>query len=112
MHYVAPGLVKACYMIDNLRFSTLECFYANTQSFEILLKEINMAYNLSYGTFPEFTARPLINDTTHSRFEPENLISDLIRSMMIDDYYQMCQPIDCIYHYATQNTSLINILVY
>ena len=118
--YAAAGIVKGCFKIDELRLSTLECFYENTECFQNLIDAVNITYLYFTGLVPQFTPRPLVNDSTATIFQPETHVSDIIDAMMIntwnfsfsfDEYYQTCQPNYCTYLQISQETSPINIII-
>ena len=122
MSYIAPGLAKGCFMMDDLRLSTLECFYADSQCFENLLTAINITFHRYFPlNAPQLTVRPLsIDGTTTTHFNTKTRLFDIIDAMMIetwassvsfDTYYQTCQPTSCTYLQTTHETSLMHLLI-
>lgn len=118
--YSAPGIVKGCFKIDEIRLSTLECFYEKTECFQNLIDAVNITYLYFTGLVPQYTPRPLVNDSATTIFQPETHLSDIIDAMMInrwnfsfsfDEYYQTCQPSYCTYLEISQETSPINIII-
>ncbi|CAF4115857.1 unnamed protein product, partial [Adineta steineri] len=103
--YVAPGLVDACYTIDLLLLSTLQCFYTNSDCIHELFYYINKTYPASANN-PNLYAHPLIYNQTSTRFPPNTSVSSIVEEMMIEkwntslsfsDYYKACAPTYCTY---------------
>ncbi|CAF0805220.1 unnamed protein product [Adineta steineri] len=103
--YVAPGLVDACYTIDFLLLSTLQCFYTDSDCMSQLFYHINTTY-VSPTPDPNSYAHPLIYNQTSTRFPPNTSVSSIVEEMMIEqwntslsfsDYYRACAPTYCTY---------------
>ncbi|CAF4222336.1 unnamed protein product, partial [Adineta steineri] len=104
-NYVAPGLVDACYTIDLLLLSTLQCFYTNSDCMNQLFYYINKTYPASANN-PNLYAHALIYNQSSTRFPPDTSVSSIVEEMMIEqwktslsfsDYYEACAPTFCTY---------------
>ena len=116
--YIAPGLVRGCYMIDTLRLSTLQCFYDTASCFANLLKAINRSVTFLHGSMAGVNVQPLVHDDMLTQFPPTAPISAIIDSMMIerwnisssfDQYYNTCQPSYCTYMYTLRDPSILSV---
>ncbi|CAF0713039.1 unnamed protein product [Adineta steineri] len=103
--YVAPGLVDACYTIDFLLLSTLQCFYTDSDCMNQLFYHINTTY-VSPTPDPNSYAHPLTYNQTSTRFPPNTSVSSIVEEMMIEqwntslsfsNYYKACAPTYCTY---------------
>ncbi|CAF3979496.1 unnamed protein product [Adineta steineri] len=103
--YVAPGLIDACYSIDFLFLSTLQCFYTDSDCMNQLFYYINTTY-LASVINPNVYAHPLIYNQTSTRFAPNTSVSSIVEEMMIEqwntslsfsNYYKACAPTYCTY---------------
>ncbi|CAF1486126.1 unnamed protein product, partial [Adineta steineri] len=117
--YVAPGLIDACYTIDFLLLSTLQCFYTDSDCMNQLLYYINKTYPSSVKD-PNVYAHPLIYNQTSTRFPPNTSISSIVEEMMIEqwntslsfsDYYRACAPTYCTYTQIKHAETLSELLV-
>ncbi|CAF0789948.1 unnamed protein product [Adineta steineri] len=101
--FVGPGLVDACYTIDFLLLSTLQCFYTDSNCINQLLYYINKTSSTNDSNL---YAHPLIYNQTSTRFPPNTSVSSIVEEMMIEqwntsllfsDYYEACAPTYCTY---------------
>ncbi|CAF0990012.1 unnamed protein product [Adineta steineri] len=104
--YVAPGLVDACYTIDFLLLSTLQCFYTDSNCMNKLIYYTNNKTYPSPANDSNLYAHALIYNQTTTRFPPNTSVSSIVEEMMIEqwnaslsfpDYYKACAPTYCTY---------------
>ena len=97
-----PGLLVGCYVTEATLQSTLECFYDETCLTQFLSY---LRGNPSIDVFP--LDRSLLVRTT-----VQSTIQELVNYLMVEkwkfsssfpDYYQQCQPVECIYTKLTRN---------
>ncbi|CAF1153865.1 unnamed protein product [Adineta steineri] len=117
--YVAPGLIDACYTIDLLLLSTLQCFYTDSDCMNQLFYYINTTYP-SAGNDSNLYAHPLIYNQTSTRFPPNTSVSSIVEEMMIEqwnislsfsNYYKACAPTYCTYTQITHAETFSELLV-
>ncbi|CAF4033211.1 unnamed protein product [Adineta steineri] len=117
--YVAPGLIDACYTIDFLLLSTLQCFYTDSDCMNQLFYYINKTYPSSVND-PNVYAHPLIYNQTSTRFPPNTSVSSIVEEMMIEqwntslsfsNYYRACAPTYCTYTQIKHAETLSELLV-
>ncbi|CAF1449251.1 unnamed protein product, partial [Adineta steineri] len=117
--YVAPGLVNACYTIDFVLLSTLQCFYTDSDCMNHLFYYINKTYS-SAGNDSNLYAHPLIYNQTSTRFPPNTSVSSIVEEMMIEqwntslsfsDYYEACAPTYCTYTQIKHTETFSELLV-
>ncbi|CAF1541179.1 unnamed protein product [Adineta ricciae] len=101
--FVVPGMHRACYIIEALLQSTLECFYNHAclqrlQSY--ILSEVPI------GITP-------LNAALKSSYSINSTIKQLLDQLMIEEwtwsshyeqYYNHCRPVDCKYSYKSTNS--------
>lgn len=119
--YVGHGLVKACYMIDTVRLSSLECFYNNSQCSKNVFDTLNASLNFFGRPVAQFDVQPLINNHDPlTRFTPQTSLLTIINEMMIDrwnfsisfeHYYNQCQPNTCRYSYTVRDRYFLGIII-
>lgn len=117
--YIPPGLVQGCYMIDTLRLSTLECFYADSDCFPKLFQAIDRLADSFDTPLPQVDVHPLRYNAALTRFPPRTLLSHIIEEMMIenwtvdesfDQYYSACRPNYCTYVHIQQNQHFLTVI--
>ncbi|CAF4116566.1 unnamed protein product, partial [Adineta steineri] len=117
--YVAPGLINACYTIDFVLLSTLQCFYTNSDCMNQLLHYINKNYS-SLVNDSNLYAHALIYNQTSTRFPPNTSVSSIVEEMMIEqwntslsfsDYYEACAPTYCTYTQIKHTETFSELLV-
>lgn len=117
--YIVPGVVASCFIINSLMLSTLECFYSTSDCMSIIHSYIEEAYHRVTDYPQPIDVRPLVYDSTSSRFAPKATIGLIIREIMIEKwnpstsyshYYELCAPINCAYSDARRVNSAINII--
>ena len=118
-NYTAPGLIQGCYMIDTLRLSTLECFYADTVCFGNVLRAVNVSLSHFHMNLSQLNIRPLLQNEVLTHFPPQTPLSLIIDQMMIerwnisinfDQYYHTCQPTYCTYPYTMRDRNYLAII--
>ncbi|CAF4002362.1 unnamed protein product, partial [Adineta steineri] len=119
MTYAIPGSIDGCYALDSFLFSTLECFYSNSDCLSILLNYMNTSYNVIDTEIPWFSPEPLKYDSLSNHFLPNTSLSDIIREMMIEQwnyqasfnlYYKTCAPNYCTYSYTARTYNYIGVI--
>lgn len=119
--YVGHGLVKACYMIDTVRLSSLECFYNHSNCSQKVFDTLNASLNFFRQPVAQFDVRPLINNRDPlTRFTPETFLFTIINEMMIDrwnlsisfeQYYNQCRPNTCRYSYTKRDQYFLGMII-
>ena len=99
--FEVPGMYSACFEIEALLQSTLECFYNRTCIKTLQSYISSAAINVSS-----------LDASLPSRFQPNSTIEDLIHVLMVENwtltsayenYYNECKPINCVYTYVGKN---------
>lgn len=118
--YVLPGIVSSCYLIDSVLYSTLECFYSNSNCTSIILKYISKN-NYRYNDYPQWIdIAPLHFNSTKNRFPPHSSIESLLKEMLVEewnpsiryeDYYEGCSPVYCTYNDRSRRKSGISLVI-
>ncbi|CAF1388030.1 unnamed protein product [Adineta steineri] len=119
MTYAIPGSIDGCYALDSFLFSSLECFYSNSDCLSILLTYMNTSYNVIDTEIPWFSPEPLKYDPLSNHFLPNTSLSDIIKEMMIEQwnyeasfnlYYKTCAPNYCTYSYTARTYNYIGVI--
>ncbi|CAF3692114.1 unnamed protein product [Adineta steineri] len=104
-HYTVPGLYTACFPVESLLQSTLECFYDN----QVCLSFLFNYYNVS--SVNNFTL--LNSSSSASHYLPNATVGSLLAELFIEywngspnysAYFVQCQPTLCSYQTAGKNT--------
>jgi hypothetical protein len=94
------GMQTACYPLEGLLASSLECYF-DSSCLQLIV--------------PNSTAFIPLNSAETSRFSPNTTVDDLINELMVEqwsldirpeDYYTQCAPLACTYSYPHRNTWL------
>lgn len=94
-----PGMWSACYPLDGLRMSTLECWFNETCISLIRAHLIPVAVEQYI---------PALEFNKQKRFTPSTSLGDIIEELMIEEwsnatnyeaYYMACRPLTCTYTY-------------
>ncbi len=94
------GMQTACYPLEGLLASSLECYF-DSSCLQLIV--------------PNSTAFIPLNSTEISQFSPNTTVDDLINELMVEqwsldirpeDYYNQCAPLTCTYSYPHRNTWL------
>ncbi len=118
--YIVPGLMAGCSAIDSLLISTLECFYSDSDCFQVLLNHIQEAYfnNVKYPVW--FDVRPLIHDTISRRFPPNTSVATIVKNLMIEQwnasfsynrFYESCAPSNCTYSERIRTNTVVGVII-
>jgi hypothetical protein len=100
--FTVPGFYTGCYAVEALLQSTLQCFYNQTCIDQLLL----------YLGSPSSMNITALQSSMPSRYFENSTIQDLLDQLMVeqwnsssiyDNYYDECQPAQCIYTYQTRN---------
>ena len=103
--WVVPGFFTACFVLESLRASSLECFFNQT-----CLQDLQAQMELELNT--NFTA---LNSSATSRFQPGSTIGPMLGELMVeqwinsttyDGYYAVCQPSECRYTLTSKNDAI------
>lgn len=87
--YIAPRLVQACYTVDTVGFSTLECFHDRQVCFPNLLEAVNRSL-VRFGM-------------NLSMIIDAMMIERWIIDISFDQYYATNQPSYCTYRYILRH---------
>jgi hypothetical protein len=100
--FTVPGFYTGCYVIESLLQSSLQCFYDQACTDQLL----------SYSTFSWSQNVTTYDSSIPSRYFENSTIQDLLGQLMVeqwnsssiyDNYYNECQPAQCTYTYQTRN---------
>lgn len=112
--WFVPGFFVGCFILEALRHSRLECFYNQS-----CLHEIR-----NYLSTDSWIDPLPLTQSDSSRFNPSTLFGDMVDKLLVDawnwtisfdDYFDQCQPKECIYTDNQRNnpiaiiTSLISL---
>ncbi|CAF3566769.1 unnamed protein product [Rotaria socialis] len=95
-----PGMYSACYPLDGLRKSTLECWFNDT-CIEIISSNLT--------PFPVDISFNPLNASQLIRFSPKSTLGDIIDEIMVEEwrqtisyeaYYRSCKPLKCVFTYT------------
>jgi hypothetical protein len=101
--FSVPGIYIGCYVIESLLQSNLECFYNQTC--------INILQ--SYFISPSLMNITALDTSLSSRFLKNSTIEDLLDELMVEEwnpsimyenYFNECEPIECTYTHQTKNS--------
>ncbi|CAF4517793.1 unnamed protein product [Rotaria socialis] len=104
-----PGMYSACYPLDGLRKSTLECWF-NETCIEIISSNLT--------PFPVDISFDPLNTSRLIRFSPKSTLGNIIDEIMVEEwrqtisyeaYYRSCKPLKCVFTY-TQRLDLIYVV--
>jgi hypothetical protein len=102
-----PGLYRACFSVESLLQSTLECFYDDQDCLANVIDFYNQAW------FPTDWIR--LNSSLPSRFTTNSTIGALLAELFIEywnqslnysSYFAQCQPASCSYEILRSNSLL------
>ncbi|CAF4140026.1 unnamed protein product, partial [Adineta steineri] len=118
--YVIPSSIRGCLNSDSLLLSTLQCLYADSDCFPILLSYLSKDYGTDDLKISLHNISPLINDPTRSRFPPNTLVSTIFKEMMVEqwnaswpykNFYESCAPIHCTYSEKIRTKTIAGIIL-
>jgi hypothetical protein len=107
-----PGLYRACFALESLLQSTLECFYDDQ---DCLADIINF-----YDQLPLVQDFIRLNSSLPSRFTTNSTIDSLLSELFIEywsqslnysSYFALCQPASCSYEILRRNSLLETITI-
>jgi hypothetical protein len=117
--YVVPGWLLGCSGVQSFLLSTLECFYSNSQCFQVLMKYIRLTYiyNVVEPSWVDF--QPLIYNQSSSQYFPNTSLSNIVKQLMIeqwnysysyDRYYKTCAPRYCAYSQRIHTKTIFGVI--
>ncbi|CAF3546539.1 unnamed protein product [Adineta steineri] len=118
--YVIPSSIRGCLTTDSLLLSTLQCLYADSDCFPILLSYLHKLHSAVDSKISFHGISPLINDPTRSRFPPNTLVSTIFKEMMVEqwnaswpykNFYESCAPIHCTYSEKMRTKTISGIII-
>ena len=107
-----PGLYRACFALESLLQSTLECFYDDTMCFY----DTTGFYQQDW--FP--TNITLLDSSLPTRFMKNSTVGTMLDELLFEDwkqslnyssYFDQCQPSSCSYELIRRNTFLESITI-
>lgn len=118
--YNVSGWNTGCLTIDSLQFSTLECFYVDSNCFPLVLSYLlQHPYFLLQRQSYSVRVKPLVYDPTLNSFPPKTSISRIIRELMVDQwnpsssyesFYDACAPIYCSYSQRSRKENFLGVV--
>ncbi|CAF1166746.1 unnamed protein product [Adineta ricciae] len=118
--YFMPGWVGRCSAIESLLFSTLECFYSDSDCYYLLMRYVEYKYERNDNEVSNFYTRPLVYHPTLTRFPPNTRITTLVENLMIEhwnrtfsykNYYESCAPMVCTYSKKTRARNALEVIL-
>ena len=109
---LVPGLYRACFSLESLLQSTLECFYDDQDC----LTKITDFYNQAW--FP--TNFILLKSSLTSRFTTHSTINSMLSELFIEywnqslnysSYFALCKPVSCSYDIFRKNNVMETITI-
>ncbi|CAF1153292.1 unnamed protein product [Adineta ricciae] len=103
--FVIPGFYSACYTIESLLQSDLQCFYDQTCIDELQFWFLSRAQRNITSLDSSMTSRFSLNSTF------EEILSDLMvekwnSTLMYEKYYYVCMPTECTYTRQAKNNAI------
>ncbi|UJR34541.1 hypothetical protein I4U23_027318 [Adineta vaga] len=101
--FTVPGFYIGCYLIDSLLQSDLRCFYD-----QMCINQLQSYLNLTSPM--NLTA---LDKSLLIRFKDNSTINELLNDLMVEkwispkmfeDYYNKCNPAECVYTIKTKNS--------
>ncbi|CAF4306795.1 unnamed protein product, partial [Adineta steineri] len=118
--YKVPGSVVSCSATNSLMLSTLECYYEHSDCLPILMDFTKKQYFYNVKNPVWFVIRPLVYNSTSSRFPPNISISKIIKNMAIerwnpsypyDQFYKSCAPSFCTYSKRVHIKTIAEVII-
>ncbi|CAF4024878.1 unnamed protein product [Adineta steineri] len=115
--YSVSGWVQGCLAMDSLLLSTLQCLYADSDCFPLLLRYTDKNW---FNRQPSLIIRPMVYNPTMSNFPPNTPVSMMFREMMIEQwnpslshksFYESCAPIYCTYSQKIRTKSFVGVII-
>lgn len=105
--------------MNSLLYSTLECFYQDSECYSIVINYIKTIYfqTMEYPLW--FDIKPLVYDPILTSYLPNTTINTIVKELLIekwnpsilyDKYYQICAPIRCIYTETARSRTTIGVI--
>ncbi len=100
--FSVPGIYVGCYVIESLLQSNLQCFYNQTCINKLL----------SYFVYPSSMNITALDTSLSSRYLENSTIEHLLDQLMVEEwnssimyenYFNECEPIECTYTHQTKN---------
>ncbi|CAF0805435.1 unnamed protein product [Adineta steineri] len=120
VYYNVSGSVVACSATNSLMLSTLECYYNDSDCFSILMSSIKDYYIFNNVHELQFIVRPLVYNSTSSRFPPNTSISKIIKNMTVEQwnpsysynrFYNSCAPSFCTYSKQIRIKTIVEVII-
>ncbi|CAF1458002.1 unnamed protein product [Adineta ricciae] len=113
------GWIHRCTHMNSLLYSTLECFYEDSECFPFVLRHLdkqleNVHFSLSNSI------EPLISNQNLSQFSPNTTISNIFKEIMIEEwnislfydlFYKECSPIHCTYSKKVRKENFLGVII-
>ncbi|CAF1196346.1 unnamed protein product [Adineta ricciae] len=107
------GWVEGCFTIDSILFSSLQCFYVESNCFQFLLATLGRK-EIIHSRFGRLSRsfRPLVHNSI-TKHPPNTTISIILDSLMLDQwnallsyerFYETCAPSFCTYSIQMRKT--------
>ncbi|CAF1253647.1 unnamed protein product [Adineta steineri] len=118
--YNASGWIRGCLVIDALLHSTLQCLYAGSNCFPLLLSDATQLSSLLSNNQSSLIIHPMVYNPTMSRFPPNTTVSTMFKEMMIEEwnpsptypsFYESCAPIYCTYSQKIRTKSFVGVII-
>jgi hypothetical protein len=113
--FSVPGIYQGCFIIESLLQSDLRCFY-NQTCINIVLPYYKAIPPMNVTALDQSLPSRFLPNSTLESVVDELMVENWTRSIMYDQYYNACQPIECTYTRPTKNsivyivTALIGLL--
>jgi hypothetical protein len=113
--FSVPGIYTGCYNIESLLQSDLRCFY-NQSCINKILSYYTTVPSMNIAALNKTLLVHFLENSTIQEVVDELMVEQWNHSIMYDQYYNECQPIECSYTHQTKNsivyivTTLIGLL--
>ena len=119
--YNISGWIQGCLALYSLEFSTLQCLYADSDCFPLLLNYLaQMTFMFIQRQSLSVEIHPLVYNHKVSGFPPNTPISIIIKQLMVEQwnpslsyehFYEACAPAYCSYSQSVHQASFIGVII-
>ncbi|CAF1468909.1 unnamed protein product [Adineta ricciae] len=122
LNFNITGWVEGCFSIDSIRFSSLQCFYVESNCFQSLLAVLGRK-DIAHSKFGRLSRsfRPLVHYSI-TNYPPNTTVSIILDSLLLEQwnallsyerFYEICAPSFCTYsiHMRKSFVEVITVLL-
>nr|AEN94405.1 hypothetical protein [Adineta vaga] len=101
--FYIPGMKTGCYIVEALLQSDLQCFY-NQTCLNKLHSYIDLSQSMNITTLNESSLSSFKRNSTIEDILNELMVEEWNTSVIFEDYYKECQPLQCTYSRQSKNS--------